>query len=411
MKILYISQYFPPEAGATQSRALEMVRYLAGQGHEVTVLCNLPNHPSGIIAPGYRHRWQVVEKWQGVRVVRTWVFTRPRKNLLVRAFFYLSFMISSFWAGWRMERHFDVVFATSPPPLTGVTGWLLSRMKGAAFVYEVRDLWREMACQLGALENPLWIWLGQHLDRFLYRRASRLICVTQGIQDALIRQGWGEKTHLIRNGANTEPFSDCGQDVRKELGWNGKFVVLYAGVWGLAQGMENLCALAERCLTDSRFQFVFAGTGPMAATVKRLQQERRLLNLMLLGEIPRDKMAGVISAADCGLVPLKDKPLFRGAVPTKMFDFWACRRPVVVSVDGEARQILEESRAGIYVAPEDVAGMAAAIRYLCENPHHCRAMGRAGRHYVKARFSRRRAAAQLEAVLLALVAKTPGNQK
>ncbi len=399
MKILYISQYFPPEAGATQARAFEMTRFLAERGHDVTVLCNMPNHPSGIIAAGYQGHCYLQERDHGLRIIRTWVFTRPRKSIFVRAAFYLSFMISSFWAGLKSASHYDVVLATSPPPMTGLTGWLLSKLKGASFVYEVRDLWREMALQLGALRNPVWLWLGRRLDHFLYHHADRLISVTQGIHDELIRLGWGHKSHLIRNGTNPDLFMDRGRGFREKLGWDGKFIVLYAGVLGLAQGMEDLCALAERLKPEATIQLAVAGAGPLTSTMQQLKEEKQLHNLMLLGEISREEIAAVISAADCGLVPLKNKPLFRGAVPTKMFDFMACERPVVVSVDGEAREIVAASQAGVYVEPEDIDGMAEAIRFLSRNPAACREMGRVGRRYVQDHFLRRRAAMLLEEVL------------
>ncbi len=397
MKILYLSQYFPPEVGATQERSLEMTDYLAHQGHEVTVLCNLPNHPVGRIASEYRHKWISWERLGNLQVIRTWVYTRPNKNKMVRAGFYTSFLCSSLWAGNQLPGPFDVVFATSPPPLVGLSGLWLSKRHRAKFIYEVRDLWLEMAQELGMVTSPAFSWGGQRLDNYLYRHAQRIIVVTAGIYEHLRQKGWQEKLELIPNGSNTNVYYDAGRALRKTLGWEDKFVVLYAGLLGLAQGMDDLCRLMYHFREDPSVLFVVIGDGPLRAFLERTKKQ--LPNLHLLGTVPRQRMAEYISAADCCLVPLKRRKLFLGAVPSKMFDYMACQRPVILSVDGEAHTILQNAQAGIYVPPEDIMAMAKAIRFLQANPQKAHAMGVAGRAYVEKHYTRRMAAQRLEKIL------------
>ncbi|MBN2356102.1 glycosyltransferase family 4 protein [candidate division KSB1 bacterium] len=399
MKILYLSQYYPPEVGATQARSFEMTDYLAGRGHEVTVLCNLPNHPGGKIASAYRRKWISRERMGDIRIVRTWVYTRPDKGMAVRAGFYGSFFCSSLWAGSRLPGPFDFVYATSPPPLVGLTGLLLSRLHRARFIYEVRDLWLEMSQELGMIRSSWLIKVGCALDHLLYRKAHQLVVTTQGIYDRIAVKGWGDKLALIRNGSNPQIFYDAGETMKNNLGWGDKFVVLYAGVLGLAQGLDDVCRLAERFSDDASVHFVLIGDGPLRSYLEKRQRMRPLTNLTLLGERAREQMAEYISTADCCLVPLKKRPLFLGAVPSKMFDYMACARPVILSVDGEARAILDDSGGGLFVEPENIDGMAAAIRDLQRHPQKRHRMGQKGRRFVEKNFSRRAAAAQLHGLL------------
>jgi len=404
MTILYLSQYFPPEVGATQTRALEMATHLVRQGHRVTVLTEFPNHPKGVIPARYRGRCFEHERLDGIDVIRTWVFARPNKNFYTRMGLYLSFMLSASAAGSTLRGKYDIVYATSPPFFVGAAGLWLSRQKSAKFVFEVRDLWPQTAVELGELQNARFVRWAEKLEKVYYGRANRIIAVTQGIYDTLALRGHtSPKLRLVTNGTNTDLFFDHGDHLRAKLGLEDKFVVLYAGIFGIAQGMEQLVEVVE-CLKPSQdIHFLFIGEGPVKQKVLELQKEKGLVNLTVLDEIPRERIAIHISAADCCLVPLKRKPLFLGALPSKMFDFMACERPVIVSVDGEARRIVEQSGAGIFVEPENTEQMVAAIRQMKDSPETCRHMGLAGRALVRERFSRRQQALKLEAILQEIV--------
>ncbi|NIA30171.1 MAG: glycosyltransferase [Actinobacteria bacterium] len=402
MRILYISQYFPPEIGATQTRAIEMASNLVRQGHQVTVLTEFPNHPKGIIPEKYRGRFIEHDRVEGVDIIRTWVYARPNKTFLTRMGFYLSFMSTSFIAGLFLRGKFDIVYATSPPFFVGVTGLLLSRLKSARFVFEVRDLWPQSAVELGELSNKTFIRWAERLENVYYKKADFLIAVTKGIYRHLSARSYSAKVRQVLNGTNTELFYYRGVKKRQEMDWNDTFVVVYAGIIGIAQGMDQLCQLVENCKAHSGIRFVFIGEGPQKEKVKLLQERKELHNLFLLGQVPREIIPQYISAADCCLVPLKKNPLFLGALPSKMFDCMACERPVILSVDGEARRVLEESEGGIYVEPENTQQMEKAILRLKNSPTLCRKMGKAGREYVKQKFSRRQKALELEKILLEL---------
>jgi glycosyltransferase involved in cell wall biosynthesis len=413
LRILYLSQYFPPEVGATQTRAYEMARYLAGQGHRVTMLTEVPNHPSGIIPPAYRGRLWERAPLDGIDVLRLWVWAAPEKGFVTRMRFYLSYMIMAIAAGLllglRIPRRYDVVYATSPPLFVGLTGAIIALAIRARFVFEVRDLWPESAVALGELTNPRAVRLADAVAAFCYRRARRIVAVTRDMVARLEGRGIAaRKIVLIPNGANVEQFHpspDEAAALRRRLGLEGKFVVLYAGIHGLAQGMESLVETARRLRDHDDIRFVFVGAGPKKVVVEQLQAQYGLDNLLLLPEQPRAAMPAYLTMAGASLVPLRDAQLFEGALPSKMFEAMACGAPVLLSARGEAAQVLTSAGAGLVVPPEDPVALAAAILYLQAHPAEAANLGAYGRAFVVGHYARREQARRLEALLRAVVGR------
>ena len=403
MRLLYFTQYYPPEVGATQTRAYEMSRYLAAQSHHVTVVTEVPNHPSGIIPPHYRGRLSERVRENGIDVLRLRVWASPEKTFKSRMRFYLSYMGMAFLAGTLIRGRYDLVYATSPPLFVGAAGLAAATLRRIPFVFEVRDLWPESAVALGELTNPRAIAAAAKLESLLYRRAAHVVAVTRGIHARLKARGLPQsKLSLIPNGANTTHFhyDEAGrQAVRSELGLQDKFVVMYAGIHGIAQGLETLLEAAQLLRDSPRIQFVFVGEGPKKAELIQSAAAMALPNVRFLPEVPSSRMPAYLSAADCTVVPLRDEPLFRGALPSKMFEAWACARPTVLSVSGEAEEVLNEAGAGIASSPEDPSDMAHAIYYLYEHPNEAQQMGERGRAYVLAHYSRQSQAQALEAML------------
>jgi glycosyltransferase involved in cell wall biosynthesis len=376
MRVLYLSQYFPPEVGATQGRAWEMARGLVAAGHRVTVICEIPNHPQGVVPRAYRGRLWSRSNEAGIDVIRVWTASSPRKTFSRRMAFYTSFMVHAALAGLLARGRFDLVFATSPPLFVGGAALALSHLRRVPLVFEVRDLWPESAVELGELASPAAIRWATHLEEACYRRACRIVVVTRGIRECLEARGIPPgRLRLISNGANVDLFGfrpGGREEIRGRLGFDGCFVAIYAGIHGVAQGLGTVLEAAERPLS----------------------------NLTFLPAQPRETIPDVLSAADAALVVLRDAELFRGALPSKLFDAWACERPVVLAVDGEARELLDEAGGGVFVPPENAGRLAAAIERLAADPAGCAAMGRRGRLVTVARFSRSAQARELEEVLL-----------
>jgi glycosyltransferase involved in cell wall biosynthesis len=404
MRILYLSQYFPPEVGATQTRAYEMARGLVEADHAVTMIAEFPNHPSGIIPTNYKGKLYERANLDGIDVIRVWVKASPKKTFRTRMAFYISYMLSATLAGLLLARgRFDVVYATSPPLFVGGAALALGALRRTPLIFEVRDLWPESAVALGELRNPRAIALSGRLERACYRRARRIVVVTQGIRQRLVERGLStEKLVLIPNGANTDLFKpqpDAGAALRADLGLSDVFIVLYAGIHGIAQGLETVVEAARLLHDNTGIRFMLVGEGPVKAEMVNLAEGYGLANILFHREVPREQMPAYLSAADVALVPLRRLDLFKAALPSKMFDAWAAGCPTLVGIEGEAQEVLRRSGAGRFVEPEKPLALAEAIRTLANDPEACRQMGVQGRMFVEAHFSRQSQACRLEEIL------------
>jgi colanic acid biosynthesis glycosyl transferase WcaI len=412
MKILYISQYFPPEMGAPAARAAELSRHWVSLGHEVTVLTGFPNHPTGVVPAEYRARFRRLvghEQVDGVNVVRTWLLPFPNRKAYERMLNYSSFCISAASTGLFLSRP-DVVIASSPQLLVGLSGWWVARWKRVPFLFEVRDLWPESlaAVGLGNADSLLHKTLAK-IAGFLYRSADRVVVVTSAFEDYLVEH-WQmprEKISVIENGVETQLFSpDARTTLRRDLCAEEKFIVSYIGTMGMAHGLETVIAAAAQLQdTNPEVIFLMVGEGAEKGRVVELARERALSNLRFIDQQPREKIPAYICASDVCLVPLKKTDVFKTVIPTKMLEFMSCARPVILGVDGQARGILEEARAGLVVEPENSGALANAICFLNANRERSRELGQNGRDYIIRRFSRRQTAERYIRVLQRLLSE------
>ena len=406
MKILYVSQYFPPEMGAPAARAAELSRHWAEAGHEVTVLTGFPNHPTGVVPPDYRDKFRRLvahEQTNGVNVVRTWLLPFPNRKAHERMLNYSSFCASAASTGLFLSRP-DVVIATSPQLLVGLSGWWLARWKRVPFVFEVRDLWPESlaAVGMGDGNSLLHRALGK-IAAFLYRHSDRVVVVTLAFEDYLVEH-WRvprEKISVIENGVETQLFApEPATDLRMELGVEGKFVVSYIGTMGMAHGLETILAAATQLRdTNPGIVFLILGEGADKDRIVALARERGLHNLRFVAQQPRQEIPAYICASDACLVLLKKTDLFKTVIPTKMLEFMSCARPVVLGVDGQARTILEEARGGLVIEPENSVALASAICCLAANREMARQLGQNGREHMVHKYSRRQTAEKYIGVL------------
>jgi glycosyltransferase involved in cell wall biosynthesis len=409
MKILYISQYYPPEMGAPSARVSELSREWVKRGHQVTVLTAFPHHPHG------RKRKEDVgvltrrEKDGEVEIVRTYVFAARNSGFLLRIISYLSFMISAMMIGiWRVGRP-DVVIATSPQLFTGVAGWWISRLLGASFVFEVRDLWPESIVTVGAMKESLAISLLKRLSAFLYRSADRIITVGPGYRRRIISQ-YGiapGKIDVVTNGVDLQLFEFRETDRRKyrqQLGVGDDTVVLYLGTHGMAHGLDFVLEAADR-LRDRPIRFIFVGDGAEKPALERMASERRLDRVKFIPPQDKDAVVGLYAASDIALVPLRNVDLFTDVLPSKIFEIMGMRRPMIVSVDGDARTEVERGGAGIFAQPENAPELAEAIERLASQPELRARMGASGRRYVETHYPRSVLARRYAEILSGLLTK------
>lgn len=384
MKILFLSQYYPPEMGAPAARVSALARRWVRAGHDVTVVTALPNHPTGIIPEPYRRHWRVEEDDHGVRVLRGFIYAAPNRGIWRRSLCYGSFGLSAALEGTLDRGRPDLVLATSPQFLAGLAGWFVSRVKGVPFVLEVRDLWPDSIVAVGALRaNSRIVRALRRAERFVYSQADLVVSVTRSFVAHLERNG-ARRVVVVPNGADPavfRPVEDPGA-VRARYGLGDRFVACFAGTLGMAHGLEIVLDAAERMRHDARVLFWLVGEGARREELEREARRRRLDNVRFEGQVPREDVPAILAAADAALVLLRPEPLFETVLPSKMFEAMASGRPVVLGVAGEARDLLEKSQAGIPIPPGDADSLARAVAHLASNREEAAHMGARGRRFV-----------------------------
>jgi glycosyltransferase involved in cell wall biosynthesis len=343
-----------------------------------------------------------------VRVVRTWLWPLPNRKAHERIRNYASFCISAAVSGLAL-REPEVVIATSPQLLCALSGWWLAWWKRVPFVFEVRDLWPESLAAVGAGSEGTMLHraLGA-IAGFLYRHAERIVVVSPAFKDHLMRY-WdvpAAKIAIVENGVETDLFRfnpSAAAEVRKQLKVEDRFLICYIGTMGNAHGLDTLIAAAEELQNAlPSAMFLLIGEGAEKERIVELAAGRGLSNIQFLGQQPRERIPAYVSAADLCLVMLKKTELFKTVIPTKLLEYMACQRPVIVAVDGQARQIVEEAWGGVFVEPENSKALVKAILGSAEEPEQGRQMGARGRQYIVSKFSREKTARDYIAVLQAL---------
>jgi glycosyltransferase involved in cell wall biosynthesis len=407
MNILYTSQYFPPEACAPAARVDSFSREWARAGVEVTVLTGFPNHPEGVLHPAYRKLWRhgfARERRDGVQVYRTWLYPSANCGLWGRGANFASFAVSAALAGPFIAPKHGVVIATSPQLLVGISGFVTASLRSRPWVFEVRDLWPESLVGVGQTTSGSLLYRGVGcIANFLYRHATHIVVDGEWKRRHLISQGVDERRiSVIMNGIedrfcfdpDSEEACQARHELRKELGLGEEFALLYAGTLGMAHGLGTLLHAAKGLRDYNDIVFLIIGAGAEREQIGQQVRDLRLPNLRLLDKVPRQRVPAFLAAADACLIPLRNKEVFKTAIPSKLFEAMAAGRPAILGVEGEAKEILLNSRAGMAVRPEDPAALSAAILRLKEEPSLCRALGRNGRQAVLQKYLRADQAAE-----------------
>lgn len=375
MRILFLTDNFPPEGNAPATRTYEHAVRWVRAGHEVTVITCAPNFPEGKLFPGYRNAWRSVETLDGIRVVRVKTYITANEGFLKRTLDYLSFMAAGTLAG-LFERRHDVVVATSPQFFCALGGWALARLKRRPFVFELRDLWPASITAVGAMKRSAAIRVLEKLEMFLYRSADAIVPVTQSFREELIQRGVdADKIHVVLNGVDLQRYRPAPRDaaMAQQYDLDGKFVVGYLGTHGMAHGLEKVIEAAELLREDPRIVFFFAGSGAERARVEQLAAERALPNVRMIPRQPKEMMPRLWGLCDLSLIPLRDNPVFASVIPSKLFEGMGMGIAALMSLPrGEAVRIVESSGCGVCVPPENAQAMAAEIAALAGDPERMR---------------------------------------
>lgn len=379
MRFLILTQYFPPEVGAAQVRLSAFARELVRAGHEVEVVTALPNYPAGFLAPADRRRARRREMMDGIPVTRLWLYAAKGAGMR-RLMSYLSFTATGLVGALSVRRP-DVVFVESPPLFLGVAGWLAARRFRAPLVLNVSDLWPDSVRDMGLMSRGPWIGMAERLERFLYRRATAVTAVTDGIRHRLIHSKGvaPESVLFLPNGVDTSTFHPLpGVDTTSAP------TLAYTGNHGYAQALDVVVDAAALIQT---INFVLVGAGSDKERLQLRAVGLSLPNVQFAPPVPAEEVSEIYRGALGGIVSLRKSPLMEGARPAKVLAIMACGRPVLYAGSGEGADLVREADAGIVVEPENPAALAAAARALASDPSRATEMGLNGRRYVEQHFA------------------------
>jgi colanic acid biosynthesis glycosyl transferase WcaI len=399
LTIGYLIQEFPPEGGAGPARAAEMSsRWIAG-GNRVVVVTGMPNRrlpgrADGDLHPEYRGRYFSEEKWQGIRVLRSWAYSSRKKSFLRTIMNNASFMATS--AGHALARlgRPDVLIASSPPFLPHLAGAIVAGARGIPLVLEVRDLWPDYLVGLGMLaRNGAGARLLFSIEKRLLARAAHVVVVTESFRRRVIEKGVAaERVSVISNGVDTENYRpEAAVAPIPALERKGNdFLVGYLGTFGAGQALSSMVETAAILATEAPdVKMVLVGEGPDWNRVKERADDLRLPNLVVQRSIERTATRAFYNSVDVCLVPLAPVEIFQETVPSKIFEIMACGRPVLASLRGEGAAIVTASKGGITVAPGDPRAIADGIKAIRSmSPAERLAMGQRGRSYAQESYRR-----------------------
>lgn len=390
MKILFCSQYFPPESNAPAVRVSEMAREWVASGHEVEVLTAFPHHPAGVIPAEYRRRVFQRERWNGVNVTRTWIYVAPNKGVIRRSIGYFSWMVSAIVLGSMRTARPHVVVATTPQFLCAVAGLVVSKIKRVPFVLEVRDLWPDSILAVGALKEGFVVRILRRIERFLYTSADRIVIVSPPFREHIAAIVPDTPIDLVPNGVDLQRFTPraADADVYAAAGVRETQRILYTGTVGMAHGLETMIdAAAAMC--DEDVAFVIVGDGARREELTAVARERGVANVYFLGQRPREEMPEWIAGAAAVVVHLRPSALFEGVLPSKLFEYMGCGKAVLMGVRGPASDIVERSACGWTFEPGNADDLVRVARVALAEGDACARRGLAGRAYVEIHYDRK----------------------
>lgn len=388
MRFLILTQYFPPEVGAPQTRLAAIARELIRLGHAVEVVTAMPNYPTGHIFPEYMRSFCRREIWEGILVHRVWLYPSLGAGFK-RLLSYASFTLTSLIGLMRAARP-DYIFVESPPIFLSLPAFVASMLWRVPFIFNVADLWPDGVRALGVLEDGVWMRTARVLERWSYRKAAYVNAVTEGVRSNLIQQKGvpPEKLLFLPNGVDTDLFKPIDPDLglRQRMGLEGKKVVLYAGNHGFSHALEHALYAAKLLSGERDIHFLFVGGGSEKARLIQLAQSLCLQNVTFMAPVPVRELPHLISIAYCGLVSVRNGPIFEGVRPAKTFALMACAKPIVLAAKGEAARLIDEAKAGIVVPPENAEALAGAVLTLVKDSALAAEQGRNARTFVEGNF-------------------------
>lgn len=370
MRILFLTDNFPPEVNAPANRTYEHCKEWVKQGADITVITCFPNFPKGKVYPGFKNKLYQKETMDGIKVIRVWTYITANEGFVKRILDYISFAIAAFFAGLFVKT--DLIVATSPQFFTAISGWFLHIFKRKKWVMEVRDLWPESIVAVGAMKKNAFIRFFEKVEKHLYKSADRIVVVTDAFKVKIIERGiTGDKIFVHKNGANLEMYQPDSkpQDLVQKYQLQNKFVLAYIGTHGLAHGLDFILQSAQK-LQNSHPQifFLFMGDGANKQNLIDLSKKLQLNNVLFLDSVDKKQVLNYLNLMDVALVNLKKSDTFLTVIPSKIFEAAAVKKPILLGLMGETMQIINHYEAGLCFEPENEADFIEKTITLATNP-------------------------------------------
>lgn len=389
MKILIVTQHFPPERGAVR-RLYEFAEFFSRNGHDVSVLTGIPNYPDGIIPKRYKGKFYFSENLNGLEIHRSYVLpasnAQPKKRMLGFLTFLASAVINSF----RIRGKFDIVLASSPPVTSAVIGYLISRLRRTKFVLEIRDLQPQSGEQFGNLKKSFFTNMIRRVMKTMYRKADHIVCVTEGIKLWLQKNGVEEnRLSVVKSGVGDDFINSHSNGVRKKHGWGDKFLIIFSGTLGWVRPLETIVESARLLSDEKQYHFAFIGDGQKRESLEALAKQYNLKNVSFVGLRPLEEIPYYLKASDVLVECLKDVPVAEVALPTKIFEYMAAGRPIAFGANGgETSRMLSQAGGALTYAPEEPDHLVKIIRALYNKDINGDELGRKYHDFVSLQHTR-----------------------
>jgi glycosyltransferase involved in cell wall biosynthesis len=401
MRILLIHQAYLEKNDGGGSRWNEMTKMWGEMGNNITVLAGMSHYNTGKKNSKYKGKYIFDDKnfEPGVRVIRSHVSEAYNVNFLGRLWGYFSFVFSSTVAGlFKAKEKYDVIVVTSPPLFVGITAYILSKIKGVPFVFEIRDLWPESAIDTGVVTNKFIIKMAYRFENFIYKKAKLINVLTPAFKQTLITKKGvpAEKIIFIPNAADFSLSEELlntfnVSEFRHQHDFDGKLVFTYVGAHGVANHLIQVIEAAE-IFRDVPVLFVLIGEGMQKQMLKSETEKRKLSNVRFIDAVPKKEVFKYILASDVGMSVLKKVDAFKTVYSNKTFDYMSCKKPILMAIDGVSRELVEIAQAGFYVEPENVNEYERIINIYLRNPDIIKQQGEMGYQFAKNNFDRKRLA-------------------
>jgi len=356
----------------------------------VTVVTCVPNHPKGKVYEGYKNKLYQAEVVNGIKVIRLWSYVTANEGFVKRTLNYVSYLVAVILALPFLPK-IDVVISTSPQFFCGLAGYPVKLFKRVPWVLEIRDLWPESILTVGAIKNKAIIRVLEWLESFAYRKANHIVPVTDAFKTYMVKKGIADnKITVIKNGVDLSFYEPDKVKVSDTLAgeYGGCFIASYFGTHGMAHHLETILEAAEILKDRSDIKFLLIGDGAEKARIRKMKEEKDLTNVIMLDQQPKAMMPEFWAISDVSLVLLKKSDLFKTVIPSKIFESMAMKRPIILGVEGEVKQMLDESGAGVAIEPENAQQLAQAVVSLADNKEYMKSCGEKGRAYVTSHYDR-----------------------